>query len=380
MVKSKVILTFSISFVFWFSAHSQCDVNFSSPVALTWDGSCGGSSTTNLNLGSSNAMGDGDTFTFDTPSTITIDDNFQLKADGDGTIIIPAGVVVNVDNGTMQFDGDGGCNNSSSCSFELIINGTLNINGGNNFQNNLEELTISGTGTFNISGQFQNTSNGCAACGASSCPAFPDSDCTDGGVGPCGTNFCGADGNIGNNTPLPVDLIFFKATSKQGEVCLDWATSTEINNDYFTVERSKNGLDYELVDYVDGNGNSNEIIYYSLMDNEPYSGISYYRLTQTDFDGKFEVFPIQFVENNARDFILYPTALRTGDLLNIDLTSYTESHFPITVEVRDILGRNVIQESIFRPEIHKLKTDNIVEAGVYLILVNDEFMGRINLN
>src|SRR6185295_5499888 len=68
---------------------------------------------------------------------------------------------------------------------------------------------------------------------------------------------------------------------------LKWITATEINNDYFTIERSANGTHFENLLNVDGAGNSTVELAYKALDPSPYRGITYYRLKQTDFDGKF---------------------------------------------------------------------------------------------
>ena len=90
-------------------------------------------------------------------------------------------------------------------------------------------------------------------------------------------------------TPLPIELLNFSATQLDNEsVSLDWQTATEINNDYFTIERSENGLDWNELYKIDGAGNSSDLLSYSRTDKHPLMGLSYYRLKQTDLDGEFE--------------------------------------------------------------------------------------------
>ncbi len=89
--------------------------------------------------------------------------------------------------------------------------------------------------------------------------------------------------------PLPIELINFNVFFIENSmVKVDWQTSSEINNDYFTIERSLNAIDWEEVKSIKGSGNSTSLLSYSSFDENPYSGISYYRLKQTDFDGQFE--------------------------------------------------------------------------------------------
>ena len=107
--------------------------------------------------------------------------------------------------------------------------------------------------------------------------------------------------------PLPVELIEFNATPEEQKVRLDWATSTEINNDYFEVQRSKNGSDFETVDIVQGAGNSITQENYLTFDNRPYYGTSFYRLKQVDFDGKFKYSEIKMVNfENSNSLSIFP--------------------------------------------------------------------------
>jgi hypothetical protein len=85
--------------------------------------------------------------------------------------------------------------------------------------------------------------------------------------------------------PLPIDLAFFNANPNGNSVLCAWQTVSETNNNYFTVERSLNGKDFEAVGTVKGTGNSTSEINYSFEDKNSTTGISYYRLRQTDFDG-----------------------------------------------------------------------------------------------
>ncbi|TAE80628.1 MAG: hypothetical protein EAY81_10345, partial [Bacteroidetes bacterium] len=94
---------------------------------------------------------------------------------------------------------------------------------------------------------------------------------------------------------LPVKLIAFNAVLAHKKVNCTWETASEINNDYFTIERSVDGEDFEDVGTIKGRGNSSTNSHYHFTDNNPFEGISYYRLKQTDFDGKYTYSPIQKV-------------------------------------------------------------------------------------
>ncbi|HBS87203.1 MAG: hypothetical protein A2W91_03210 [Bacteroidetes bacterium GWF2_38_335] len=87
---------------------------------------------------------------------------------------------------------------------------------------------------------------------------------------------------------LPVELGSFTCSSSENGVELNWSTYSEINNDFFEVQRSINGLDFQKIGKVSGNGNSNSYIEYTFTDGETPAGTVYYRLKQTDYDGKYE--------------------------------------------------------------------------------------------
>lgn len=98
---------------------------------------------------------------------------------------------------------------------------------------------------------------------------------------------------------LPIELVDFQANLMNGDVYLEWETASELNNDYFTVERSTDLKRWEQVLRVQGAGNSNGSLLYKAIDNSPLKGISYYRLKQTDYDGRFEIFSPKSVSNTS---------------------------------------------------------------------------------
>jgi len=103
-------------------------------------------------------------------------------------------------------------------------------------------------------------------------------------------------GNTDISKPLPIELISFNATVQQAEVKLQWATASELNNDFFTIQRSQDAENWEDMVEVKGAGNSNERIDYETTDGLPFLGISYYRLKQTDFDGQYTYSEVRRVE------------------------------------------------------------------------------------
>jgi hypothetical protein len=111
-----------------------------------------------------------------------------------------------------------------------------------------------------------------------------------------------------SNTSLPITLISFTATVSEKEVELNWSTSNEINNDYFTVQRSKDAVNWESIQQVAGTGTNKNISSYSTIDPSPYAGKSFYRLLQTDLDGKQTYSAVRSVTlgNAASAIAIYP--------------------------------------------------------------------------
>ena len=124
-------------------------------------------------------------------------------------------------------------------------------------------------------------------------------------------------------TPLPISLLEFNGKLNNGKVDLDWITSTEINNDYFTIERSQDGSDFTPILNIKGAGNSSNILNYSDVDYNPLQGVSYYRLKQTDFDGESSYSKTIVINNTPQIFKIYPNP-NNGEFINIEGLSGTE--------------------------------------------------------
>jgi hypothetical protein len=92
--------------------------------------------------------------------------------------------------------------------------------------------------------------------------------------------------------PLPIVLQDFKCRQSGNRMIIEWITQTEINNSYFSVEHSTDGIYFNEIGVMVGAGNSNAIQHYSLVHKTPNPGMNYYRLKQTDYDGQSEIFQV----------------------------------------------------------------------------------------
>ncbi|MDG1475829.1 MAG: T9SS type A sorting domain-containing protein [Vicingaceae bacterium] len=168
-------------------------------------------------------------------------------------------------------------------------------------------------------------------------------------------------------TPLPVKLTYFDANCQNDNPKLSWVTSSEINNDYFTIEKSDDAVNFEAIATVEGNGNSSIINNYTWTDDSPINGTIYYRLKQTDFNGAFEYLGIRTVTcEQATDISIYPNPFENSFTVQLsDNTTY-----PITIEVIDYLGRKVYEQQV-ETTITEIELNNL-PAGTYFIRTFNE--------
>ena len=138
--------------------------------------------------------------------------------------------------------------------------------------------------------------------------------------------------------PLPVTLLYFKVYCVGKYVALKWETASEINCEYYLVERSSDGIYWEPVAYIQGAGNSNEVSTYSWVDNFDSKGKAlYYRLTQFDYDGEYEVLGTQSILCNAADDDHWITI--NTDIFNNILINFTATEGePYEIKVFNLLG------------------------------------------
>lgn len=122
--------------------------------------------------------------------------------------------------------------------------------------------------------------------------------------------------NLGN--PLPVELLSFGGECTDGKVRLDWQTAVEINNDFFSVEKSGDAREWTPIATIKSGEISKK---YSCTDAQPITPVAYYRLKQVDLDGSFSYSPVIHVVGCAgktKAITLYPNPTATGVYLAAD--------------------------------------------------------------
>ena len=194
-----------------------------------------------------------------------------------------------------------------------------------------------------------------------------------------GINFQNGDyftvGSTAITTPLPIQLTMFKVESNASQVSAQWTTETEINNDYFTLQRSKDGSEFELVTTIKGAGNSHAHLTYSALDLHPHEGLSYYRLKQTDYDGKSTFSKIKTVtvsKGEGNPLVAYPNPT-SGSGFGLKLVTPTEGE--VIIQVISTTGQPVHTESRNAnagTNLWSLKPTLLLPIGIYIIRVQTQ--------
>ncbi|HNS12843.1 MAG TPA: hypothetical protein PKM97_09545 [Bacteroidia bacterium] len=173
---------------------------------------------------------------------------------------------------------------------------------------------------------------------------------------------------------LPVKLLYFHAIPNGETVNLRWATASELNNDHFLIERSKDGLEFFPFKVVQGSGTVNSVSYYSTEDLSPMRGKSYYRLSQIDYDGTQEAFePIMIKLGELESkYRIFPNPAVDG--ITIQLGKEPESE--MIIELTDIYSQIYISERItlepFQTEYY-WEFPGSVSAGIYTLKISDRY-------
>ncbi|MCB9262903.1 MAG: carboxypeptidase regulatory-like domain-containing protein [Flavobacteriales bacterium] len=181
------------------------------------------------------------------------------------------------------------------------------------------------------------------------------------------------DFGFGVNNPVPVELLKFEAKWVKTDALLTWSTASEINNRYFVVERSIDGIDnFQPIGIVNSlalNGNSDQILAYSFIDQNVETIITksvFYRLRQIDFNGDEEIHPLRVLTKKSEEIIqIYPNP--TNGLISIDLTDSETSN--VFIRITDNLGRVMFESDYMAvPEIINYSFEGL-SAGVYFMTI-----------
>lgn len=171
---------------------------------------------------------------------------------------------------------------------------------------------------------------------------------------------------------LPVEVVNFSATANgERRVLLDWVTESEINTDYFTIERTTDGIHFETIGSVEAAGQSTSSLHYQLTDEQALQGISYYRLITTDSDGSQSFSDLKSVHFDGLDLIsAFPNP--ASDAINFVLYSSSES--TMNLIITDLTGR-IIEQQIVETEkgnnLFTLPLTNYANGQYFIKIGND---------
>ena len=133
----------------------------------------------------------------------------------------------------------------------------------------------------------------------------------------------------GSGGVLPVKLLSFTGQKDAQTVVLDWITDHELNNDFFEIERSADGLEFSAIGQVKGQGTTDQMTEYKMTDYNPLSGTSYYRLKQVDFDGKYSLSNIVEINFGSAESLVQISPNPFNDYFEIYWRDYQNATFEL---------------------------------------------------
>lgn len=183
-----------------------------------------------------------------------------------------------------------------------------------------------------------------------------------------------------SGSPLPIELVSFDAKPSGNVVKCSWQTATEINNDYFTIERSTDGRNFLPLETIVGAGNSSATLNYSFNDTKPLSGINYYRLMQTDYDGKFsysKVMTAKFGTGGTKGMLSINSVSPNPFKESFSITYSVEDNSEVAISIFNTNGQNVFsQKENASKGTNRFDFNNAAQLpdGIYFakLIVNNE--------
>jgi hypothetical protein len=171
---------------------------------------------------------------------------------------------------------------------------------------------------------------------------------------------------------LPIELLSFTATPAGQKVILEWSTASEVHNAYYTVEKTTDGKNFQLVGKLKGAGTKVTMSTYTLEDHHPLQGVSYYRLTQTDYDGKSvasDLVSVNFSSlKNDPDFTVYPNPLINNQFLSL----YFSNQKGKQMVIHDLSGKIVFEQNLDNDSSQQVILGQTLTPGTYLVTIHFE--------
>ncbi|MEX0966039.1 MAG: T9SS type A sorting domain-containing protein [Bacteroidia bacterium] len=243
-------------------------------------------------------------------------------------------------------------NNSSASVPQVVLEGTVFIKGKFSFKRGIVETTQKNQITFGPAGNFEKRNSASYIMGPGEETENPE----------------------GN--PLPVDLLTYDVKPLNSNVVVAWATASELNNDYFTLERSSDGHTFSHLTTVKGAGTSQQTKKYAFLDKSPLPGTSYYQLRQTGFDGAIEAFPVKWVNRGNTNINAEPLALKeigpNPFVSQFSLSYRAGNTSPVNLTLLDLNGRLLhtkIINSNRGVNAYTYLEGGSLESGIYFLVL-----------
>lgn len=259
-----------------------------------------------------------------------------------------------------------------SCTFSGNVGSRgndINVSGGNltttncTFSSGANQIGISG-GSFTITDSGSPSEYGAGIVHTNTnAPSYTTDPSIPSFTGSCATTIA----------ILPIELTKFIGECNNNQVILMWQTDSEKNNNFFSVERSNDGENFTTIGTIKGAGNSSQTLNYSFVDEEKLEGITYYRLSQEDYDGtdsRSKIIAVEHLcaENEDSEISVYPNPSLSNFMLDIKL--YKDSR--ISYEMYNILGSIVKskENQLYQLGLQSIDIDmNDLRSGIYYINV-----------
>lgn len=186
--------------------------------------------------------------------------------------------------------------------------------------------------------------------------------------------------DIAEDSTLPIELSYFEAKQKEENVLLEWATLSEIDNAYFSIQRSADGRAFNEIGRIQGAGTSAIILDYEFVDEAPLSDYNYYRIHQIDFDGKSsfsEVKSVRF-ESTLTEVNIIPNPINKETFV----LNYQGSEEEVNFEIFDLFGR-LVNSGIIQNKTNKEISITGLSNGMYIMRLSGEqvsFSDRMIIN
>lgn len=180
-------------------------------------------------------------------------------------------------------------------------------------------------------------------------------------------------GTLDPINPLPVELIAFTGTCEQGVKTLRWATASETNNAFFSVQRSEDGIQYVEIARIPGAGNANTLQTYQYQDFSKTIANAYYKLTQTDYNGQSESFEPLFVSCDQASGFTNQAELLSVSQNQVIIRTQCAQDTQLQVQLIDVSGRTLlVQQQQVNQGIGLLTLDaQSLNSGLYLVTLQD---------